>query len=191
MRPGFFCPGLARPDISNRFRCDPILDRKQAGGARCLGPPHFEDVDSLFWGQPDSARRGRRLKLKMLDRTIWQEAWSTQQWHALLETLDESCWGVLSLLRRSQGCCSSNYAAAQSPLASSRGGAMGKAKCKIRRPEVVVIKGKGVCEGDLRAYQLYRVKLCVKRWRHLAAACMIYWHAASKREQSRAVWHVM
>ena len=36
VRLGFFCLGLARPDISNRFRCDPILDRKQAGGARFL-----------------------------------------------------------------------------------------------------------------------------------------------------------
>ena len=78
VRLGFFCPGLERPDISNRFRCDPTLDRKQAGGARFLGPPHFEDVDGLFWGQPDLAMHSRRLKLKVFDKTMWREAWSTQ-----------------------------------------------------------------------------------------------------------------
>ena len=98
VRPGVLRPGLARPDISNRFRRDAVLGRKQAGGARRLGSPYFEDVDGLFLGQPGSLRHCLRLRRGVRGWTSRREARSALQRHAI-KKLD----GALSFLRRRWG----------------------------------------------------------------------------------------
>jgi len=77
VRPCVLSPGLARPDISNRFRRDAVLGPKQAGSVRRLGPSHSEDVDGLFWCQPGSVRHCLRLRLGVRSWTSRREAWST------------------------------------------------------------------------------------------------------------------
>ena len=66
VRPDVFRPGLACPDISNRFGRDAVLGRELTGGARRLDALNFEYVDGLFRGQSSSVRHCLRLRVQAL-----------------------------------------------------------------------------------------------------------------------------
>ena len=73
------CPGLARPDIADGFRCDAVLSREERGCTTGLGASHLVDVDRLVRGQFGS----RFELLRVHDGPRWWEARCALNWYVV------------------------------------------------------------------------------------------------------------